>query len=183
MNRIARWDGSSWHPVGSEGGNGLRHGAGSLVSEVQALQVHNGSLYAGGLFAHANAHGPDEVSVRHLARWDGQRWHAAGGSAQFGLHGMVHALSSFGGRMVAGGTFAAATSDGGDVVPLGGVGELRGNTWIPIQGGTDGVAFSILHEGRYGLHIGGLFGEAGGTASANIASRPTKVVFGSGFEE
>jgi hypothetical protein len=65
-NYIAKWDGTSWSPVG-EGMNG----------QVFALAVWNDgtgeALYAGGMFTAAGG-----VPANHIAKWDGLAWSALG---------------------------------------------------------------------------------------------------------
>ena len=92
-NYIARWDGTTWHPLGSgiEGTN----------SSVSALAVGSGgSLYAGGWFTTAGG-----VAANRIARWDGTAWH----SLDEGIDGEVDALAVDGnGNLFAGGNFSTA---------------------------------------------------------------------------
>ena len=55
-NKIARWDGTTWHPLGS----GMNEFVNSLAPGP------DGSLYAGGQFTYAG-----EVVAQKIARWDG----------------------------------------------------------------------------------------------------------------
>jgi len=72
--RIARWDGSAWHPLGS----GMIGAPGE--ARVAALAFDTaGNLYAGGWFFNA---GP--ASAWSLARWNRTDWSSLGG----GLKGM-----------------------------------------------------------------------------------------------
>lgn len=61
-NNIAAWDGDQWRTLGG-GTNGT----------VFTLAVHDGKLFAGGLFTTAGG-----VEVNRVARWDGTRWQALG---------------------------------------------------------------------------------------------------------
>lgn len=61
-NRIARWDGSSWHALGS-GVNG----------RVNAIAVSGSDVYVGGYFTHAGG-----SPANCIAHWDGNAWHAMG---------------------------------------------------------------------------------------------------------
>ena len=73
-NRIARWDGVQWHPLGS-----------GLDDWATALAVGPaGSLYAGGYFYTAGG-----VAVNRIARWDGAQWHPLGS----GMDSSVDALA------------------------------------------------------------------------------------------
>jgi len=62
VNRIARWDGSSWHAMGT-----------GFDNEVRALAVFNGELYAAGIFS---GDGPGTVPFAGMARWNGSQWNA-----------------------------------------------------------------------------------------------------------
>ena len=63
-NRVARWDGSSWAPLGS----GIS--SGGMYYWVGALAVgSDGTLYAGGGFTTAGG-----VSANNIARWTGSGW-------------------------------------------------------------------------------------------------------------
>jgi hypothetical protein len=62
-NCIARWDGTSWHPLGS--------GTGGDRPAVNALAFGpDDSLYAGGTFTMAGG-----VAADRIARWDGTAWY------------------------------------------------------------------------------------------------------------
>lgn len=70
---IARWDGTSWQPMGGMGG-GLGTSSHSCGAPwVYALTVWNGDLIAGGAFETA-----DGVPAVRIARWDGTSWHPMG---------------------------------------------------------------------------------------------------------
>jgi hypothetical protein len=72
---VARWDGTSWSPVGA-----------GLNNAVFALAVSpGGALYAGGNFQMSG-----ESPVRRLARWDGSAWQSMG----YMPNGDVYALSA-----------------------------------------------------------------------------------------
>lgn len=100
LNRIARWDGQAWSPVG-----------GGFDGAVHALLVHDdGSgpkLYAGGEFTTAGG-----VPARGLARWDGAAWEEVGG----GVGGAVEALGVFddghGPALYVGGSFTTVGEAG-----------------------------------------------------------------------
>ncbi len=63
-NYIARWDGSSWHPIG--GGMG---GSPEEDHWVTALSEYNGALIAAGFFTTA-----DDVIVNRIAAWKDDTW-------------------------------------------------------------------------------------------------------------
>ncbi len=130
-NRIARWDGESWSPLGT-----------GMDNAVQALAVFDDgsgpALYAGGWFDTAGGE-----HVNHIARWDGEQW--SGG----GTDSPVEALTVFddgsGSVLVAGGAFLnagdasasrIATWDGGQWSALGSGVSATVDTLAAFDGGT-----------------------------------------------
>ncbi len=73
---LARWNGTAWTLFGAAaavGGNGVN-------SEVHALAVADGQVYAGGIFTQAYNNIGNSVNVNGLARWTGSVWTAVTGS-------------------------------------------------------------------------------------------------------
>jgi hypothetical protein len=90
MNNIARWDGSTWHPLGD-----------GLDDAGYALTVLGGKLYVGGNFNLA-----DRVRANHLACWDPatSTWSGVGNSPRYDDE--IKALAAINDRwLVIGGTF------------------------------------------------------------------------------
>ncbi|MCP3919884.1 MAG: hypothetical protein GY711_30495 [bacterium] len=154
---IARWDGSSWNPVGT--------GLGGPGTLVRTLDVRpNGTLVASTLFTPAGGANPTGI-----AAWDGNSWTAIGN----GVTGLVAGVgvSSFhftqNGDIVASGAFfwpamgairTIARWDGSDWNMLGaGITDQEG----PV------VAITELPNGD--IVAGGSFDTAGGVAAFNIA--------------
>ena len=73
ISTIARWNGRKWSNVG----------AWSPGTTVEAMLIHNGSLYVSGQFTAAGG-----VAANNVARWDGTSWHALGA----GLSGVSPSL-------------------------------------------------------------------------------------------
>jgi trimeric autotransporter adhesin len=173
-NAIARWDGTSWLPLGSGMTGAILLGTTSIVYAL--LVLPDGDLIAAGTFTAAGG-----VSANSIARWDGATWSPLGG----GIQGIVRSLAMLpNGDIIAAGLFPYAGSglanhiarwDGSDWHPMGdGVnayfvnalltmpnGDLiaGGNFWI-ADGVTvnkiarwDGVSWSALGSGM----SGGLF--------------------------
>ena len=160
--RIAKWDGSSWAPLGS-----------GMSSSVQALTVFDDgsgsgpALYAGGFFTSAGG-----VSANGIATWDGSSWSALGS----GVTGGVSALTVFddgtggGPALYTGGLF---TSAGG--VSASGIAKWDGSSWSALGSGlkrTTVIALSIFDDGSGSgpaLYAGGGFATAGGVSANRIA--------------
>jgi hypothetical protein len=154
VNRIARWDGSQWHPLESGGQVGVSGTA------VHVLTVYNGDLIAGGDFATAGGQ-----TVNRLARWDGAAWHPLTAGGQIGVVGnsnAVYALTVWNGDLIVAGGFATA---GGQTAN--GIARWDGSQWYTFQeaGGPFGVSGGgvravTVHNDD--LIVGGTFTFAGG---------------------
>jgi len=160
VNNIARWDGSTWHPLGEDGSSGTNH-------VVHALQQHNNDLFAGGLFTTAGGQ-----TVNHIARWDGTAWHSIMVDKQIGVNSTVWDLQMFHNNVIAGGTFTTA---GGQTVNR--IAQWNGTTWqsFEVDGivgvdGPFGANNSVLAMSTYNddLIAAGLFTSAGNTPTNRI---------------
>jgi trimeric autotransporter adhesin len=106
-NRIARWNGTNWQPLGT-----------GMSSTVRALIEHNGDLVAGGSFNVAGGN-----LAYKIAKWNGTSWSPIG--AGFGeLVATVHSLTHFGGVLIAGGSDFFGN-------PL--LERWHGNQWVPMN--------------------------------------------------
>ena len=165
---IARWDGTSWSPLGG----GL--GTSFTADAVYALAVYDDGtgprLYAGGDFQSASG-----VPCSSLARWDGATWEPVSTGAT-GDGATIYAL-----RVEQEGT-GSALYVGGDFTHLGGVAaksiaRLDGAGITPLGSGITGGAWtgvvtslaSYDDGGGRALLVGGQFGNAGGVAAACLA--------------
>ncbi len=180
-NFIARWDGSTWSPLGE----GV--GGGSSLPAVYSLAVFDDgtgpALYAGGAFTAA-----DGVIVNRIARWDGSEWSALGeGVSSGGSTIDVKALTVFddgnGPALYAGGNFSTA---GG--VAASRVARWDGTEWTPVGAGFDGTvrAFAAFDDGTgEALYAGGIFRLSGGVPVSRIArwDGTTWTQVGSGMNE
>ena len=141
-NKIARWNGAQWSAMG----------AGSL-STVSGLLALGGELYANGYWA---------GNVQTLGRWNGADFTPLGGTILGGVQ-ILHALGSFGGQPVMGGSF---TSVGG--TPAANIARWDGAAWQALGTGTNG-SVNAIHEAGGLLYVGGIFQQAGGQPASNIA--------------
>ncbi len=164
--RIARWDGSSWSPLGAGTSGG-----------VYSLAVFGGALYAGGYFQNA---GDLFQTVGGIARWTGSAWAYAGDPA-------VHALSA-GGVAAEGpqGIEALAAFDDGSgpaLYALGlindagltGIARFRDGGWSALGTGVatqgyGGAALAVFDDGAgSALYAGGDFTVAGQLGVSGVA--------------
>jgi hypothetical protein len=143
---LARWNGTSWRPLGD-----------GFDEEVRALtRLANGDVIAGGDFTQAVT-----VDADHVARFDGTVWAPLGA----GVDDVVRALAVLpNGDLVAGGDFLNAGGAGAARIAL-----WDGAAWSALGLGFDGPVHTLAVMPDGDLLAGGAFAMAGGTAAANIA--------------
>ncbi len=147
FNHMARWNGDAWNPVGG----GM---SGGYWPVVNALDVHDGLLIAGGQFLEAGG-----VSAPHIASWDGQTWAPVGE----GTDGWIHALGALDGRLVAGGLFTLAGEQ-----EAARVAQWDGAAWSGFGDGVQDWVRAVAVLGN-SLYVGGSFQMAGGNTSYYLA--------------
>lgn len=168
VNRIARWDGTRWHPLQGPQGTGVN-------DEVRAMVVFDDgsgpALYVAGRFTSAGG-----VPATYIARWNGSEWSALPTPSGSTLNGSIRtlAVADLGGgpSLFAGGLFTQLGS-----MVLNGVVRWNGQTWSALPGpqGTGVEVGSIWalfpHHGPEGnaLYAGGSFAFAGGIQAFGVA--------------
>ncbi len=143
VNKIAKWDGNAWSPLGS-GINGV----------VLALAASEFELYVAGIFTQAGA-----VAVNEIARWTGDTWWPLGS----GLGGAVYSLAFSGTDLYAGGAFSTA---GG--APASHVAKYDGLAWTALGSGVNNPVYA-LSASATDLFVAGPILTAGGKSSADVA--------------
>ncbi len=152
-NNIARWNGSSWSPLGS----GLS--GGDPDTRVYALAVSGSDVYAGGNFTTAGGSPAD-----YIAKWNGSSWSALGSGLSGGdPYTGVEALAVSGSDVCAGGNFTTA---GGS--PANYIAKWNGSSWSALGSGMNGGVSALAVSGS-DVYAGGSFTTAGGNAATNIA--------------
>ena len=141
FNRIARWTGSQWVPLGA-----------GLNALVYTLASNGTSLIAGGDFTEAGG-----VSANHVAQWNGSNWSALG----TGLNGVVRNLVGDGTNLYAGGSFTSA----GGTANTNRIAKWTGSSWESVGVGLDGDVYGLAIDSPRGLlyAVGAFTAENGGT--------------------
>ncbi len=148
-SRIARWDGSAWHPLGS----GMNHWVYALAVDGQ------GNLYAGGDFTTAGG-----VDANHIARWDGNAWHPLGSGVE-GAYPTVWALAFDGqGNLYVGGNFTSA----GDQHARN-IARWDGSAWHVLGSGVNYFVYTLAPDRQGNLYAGGKFTYAGSVMTPYVA--------------
>ncbi len=156
ISNIAKWDGTSWHPLGS-GTNGT----------VYALTVYDDgsgpALYAAGSFTEAGG-----VSANRIARWDGTAWHPLGqGVGTFRIHKLTVYDDGSGPALYAGGYFSEA---GG--AEAHNIAKWDGAAWSAVGSGVNDQVHDlhVFDDGNgSALYVGGRFFAAGATGAQHLA--------------
>ena len=147
VNRIARWNGHAWSPLGS----GIE---GNHLAQVSALLVYNGDLIAAGFFSSAGG-----VSANNIARWNGSEWAPLAG----GLNNWVSTIAVHDGNLIAVGSFTEAGSSSASRIA-----SWNGNEWSPIGDDFNERAYALTtHSGN--LIAGGRFTGSGATPISRVA--------------
>src|SRR5262249_18032962 len=113
-DNVAKWNGSSWSPLGS----GITGGEGPGVF---ALTVSGSEVYAGGNFTTAGA-----SPANNVAKWNGSSWTALGSGID-GNHATVNALAMSGDDVYAVGYFTTAAGN-----TVRNIAKWNGNTWSAL---------------------------------------------------
>ncbi len=159
-NRIARWDGAQWSPLGA--------GLNNTVST--AVRLSNGDIVVAGSFSVAGG-----SRANRVARWDGAQWSPLGA----GLNGLPASLAVLpGGSLVATGNFTASGA-----TPVAYIARWDGVQWSSLGTGLNqsGNALAVLPNGD--LVVGGSFTTAGGVPANRLArwNGSSWSAFGSGM--
>ncbi len=163
LGRIARWDGSTWSPLGS-----------GVNNRVRDIAVHLDKVYVGGSFTTAGG-----ISANRVAVWNGSGWSALGS----GVDGDVYAIAVDGNQVYVGGDFQYA---GGVEVNNIAVYNTTTQTWSALDNGIvfsgkscylpygintgwdDAIVYDILIRGEL-IFVGGGFNKAGSDSANNVA--------------
>lgn len=191
-NRIARWDGRQWSPLGL----GLGEDPAQIPPSVRAIAISGPTLFAGGTFLTAGGQ-----EAWYLAKWDGNNWSgfgrsvgsvsalladgddlyvAAGFNFGDGPTGSTlmrwdgkswHELGDFKGLALAlvlmnGDLYVGGSSMRDDATDLNNIAKWDGSNWSSLGEGTDDRVNALAVAGN-DLYVGGWFERAGGVAAAN----------------
>jgi hypothetical protein len=155
VNRIARWDGSSWHTLGQGLTSSMGFGPFVLDLEIES----RGGLLVAGEFTHAGG-----LPANRVARWQDGVWTTFG----VGTDGPVSAILEMpNGDIIAAGIFSQAGS-----VTANCIARWNEQAWAPLGTGIGGFSAAVdalLVQPSGDLIVGGYFTDAGGVPVQNIA--------------
>ena len=140
---IARWDGSSWHVLGS--GIATRTRQDLRLGSVLTISINGEAVYVGGDFNEAGGQ-----PARSLAKWDGSAWTPVG--ALTSSFNRVHDLATSGDSVYVAGLLRY-TDDAFHIAAV-----WVGEQWVDLPGlesaNHGGPTFAVAH-GSSGLYLGG----------------------------
>lgn len=159
--RVARFDPASqtWSSLDGALGNGAS-------DTVRAIAVSKEAVYIGGSFLQVDCEQAWECSgsaALHVARWDGEQWHAVGSSGSNGVDGPVRTLLADGNELFLGGAFDRVHCPDPmscDDVNSRGIVLWDGTQWHPLADGVDGSVAAIEARGD-DLYVAGFFNTLG----------------------
>lgn len=127
FNNIARWNGSSWQPIGE-----------GFTGKVADLIIYDGQLVATGSFQKSG-----DVITNSIAAWNGTSWQALGSGLTAGdTDDRANCLAIHGNKLIVGGKFSYA----GDVYsPY--VAAWDGSSWSALSGTPDRVQALLSFKG------------------------------------
>ncbi|MFO1077504.1 MAG: hypothetical protein U1E73_07235 [Planctomycetota bacterium] len=147
-NYVARFDGSSWQPMG----------AGFSSFALRVAVTGDGTPYVLGSFAQAEGQ-----IVNGIARWDGAHWHGVGGGVLPNYSSVLAAMTLPGGDLIVGGSFDTA---GGVAAPR--LARWNGTAWSAF-GSPDSWVSAMAMQPDGSVLLAGNFVRIGGIASAYLA--------------
>jgi hypothetical protein len=124
---LARWNGSTWEPIGG--------GANAPVRAIASYDDGSGpKLYIGGDFSKIGA-----LTIFGVAKWDGTAWSSLGTGTQGNVRCMTVFDEGSGPRLMVAGEFATA----GNVPNTRRVARWNGTAWSALANGSGGFVRSI----------------------------------------
>jgi|GEM_PF-1507611 len=144
VNYIAKWNGSSWLPMGT-----------GMDGPVLALAIdESDNLYAGGYFTTAGG-----APANYIAKWNGSSWSGLNG----GMDDYINALTFSNGILYVGGEFTEAGSTSANYIA-----KWDGSAWSALDVGTNAPVYALTFSNG-SLYVGGEFTNAGGISANFIA--------------
>lgn len=142
---LAKWDGNSWHALGSGMGN-----------RVVTLTSNGADLYAAGYFKQAGGH-----DAQYIARWDGNRWNLLGNTP----NKRIFSLLADGKNLYAGGQFTQIGSE-----KMLRVAKWDGFSWSSLGSAKriNGTVLGLAMNGN-NLYTGGNFKRVNYSSASGLA--------------
>lgn len=181
-DRVARWNGSAWSALGSNGA-----GNGALSQRVMDLEVRGSDLYLAGEFQNAGG----ILTADFVTKWNGSSYAPLGsnGAGNGALNSSAYGVTVLGTDVYVGGAFTNVLGiPEADILA-----RWTGTTWTAVgsngagQGALNNYNCCELAVASQYLYAGGVFTNAGAIATADYIARWSGVPFtdiaGTSFEQ
>lgn len=143
LNRVAKWNGTSWAAMGS-----------GFSGTVREFAIYNNALYACGDFTTSGS-----TTVNRIAKWNGTIWEALG----LGLSSSAYSMCVWQNELYVGGTFTTA---GG--ITANRIAKWNSTTWLPVANGVGGSVYALeLYDSK--LVVAGSYTNIGGITVNRIS--------------
>ena len=159
-DRIARWDGSNWFALGSNGA-----GDGALNNDPLAFAVSGNNLFAVGAFTNVAG----IAAADHVARWNGTNWSSLGsnGAGDGAFATNIYGVAVSGPDVFVGGGF----QNGAGIAGADYVARWDGSNWSALASTVGDLAINnsplALAVMGTNLIVGGYFQDTDGIAEAD----------------
>jgi len=173
VERIAKWNGSTWSAMDSGFFGIIPEGTSHINSRVFAIWAWASTTYAGGDFDLTSGN----IWLDHIAKWSGTQWQPMGlGVNHTNNYEERHWFDEPDDREVfvrAVAKVASAVYIGGMFDRVGGVkvnniARWSGTSWSALDQGIDGTVYEIAYDGTGLVYVGGKFENLGdGTTVVN----------------
>ncbi|MCL4840158.1 MAG: hypothetical protein KJ058_19590, partial [Thermoanaerobaculia bacterium] len=149
---IAKWDGTNWSALGSDGAGGSSL---SPYSEVNAIAVSGSDVYVGGWFESVNNRGTVLNEADNIAKWDGTDWSALGsnGAGEGSLNNDVYAIAVSGSDLYVGGDFYDVNNGGAVLTAADKIAKWDGTDWSALS--SNGAGNGSLNDAVYAIVVSG----------------------------
>lgn len=153
LNRIARFDGTTWTAVG---------GAAGADGTINVARMIGSDLVIGGAFTSIGG-----VTANRIARFDGDTWTAYADGFTGGTSPAVRTLEVHDGSLYAGGTFASSGA-----TSVNGIARWNGAAWENLGTGAGGTSPTVSSLRSYNglLYVGGAFTSLNAIAINRLAT-------------
>ncbi|MCC6355739.1 MAG: choice-of-anchor D domain-containing protein [Verrucomicrobiae bacterium] len=167
---VARWNGSSWSPLGTPAQNGVS----SIVNAIAATSTN--AIYVGGFFATVADASTNSISANRIALWTGSSWSRLGSATQNGAGNEVRAIAALSSNAVyVGGTFTNVADASSPFTLANRIALWNGSSWSPLgtptQNGAGSDVRAIAAVSSNAVYVGGTFTNVADASSASIAAR------------
>jgi PKD repeat protein len=159
VNRIARWDGTTWRDVDGGVTNGI-------APRVTSMAVYDSELYVAGDIRRVGS-----LDVNNIARWNGTEWLTAGnglGTDGWAASMTVDTINNF---LYVGGGFTTAEG-----IPVNGIAKWDGERWDSVGKPIAGALDMTMYRNK--LYVGGSGSGVTDTIVAEWDGKNWKPIYG-----